>query len=81
LRPVLGAKKIGDRGGAASEISDAHGARIGVAVYLAEGLDLQGTGKGDQHIGLEIPFRADKADKAEKQHLNKEYALPPVQTA
>ena len=42
---------------------------------------LQGAGKGDQHIGFEIPFRADKADKAEKQHLNKEYALPPVQAA
>ena len=48
---------------AASDIADTHGAGEGVAVDLAEGLDLHGAGKGYHGVGTKIKAFREKAYK------------------
>ena len=55
---------------AASDISDAHGTREGVAVDLAERLHLHGAGEGYHCIGEDIHILGDDSDHKEQQDLD-----------
>lgn len=63
---------------AASEISDTHGARIGVAVHLAEGLNLHCAGEGDYRIGYEVHALRHETYEKEQYNFKNQHKLSPM---
>lgn len=63
---------------AAADISNTHGTCKGVSIYLAEGLNLHGTGEGYDGVCEYIPVRRDKSDGEKKQDLDQKDKLSPV---
>ena len=65
--------------GAASEISDAHGGRVAVAMHLAERLYLHGAGKRYKGSGDHIQGMGNKSHDTKDQHFHKDNELAPVE--
>lgn len=66
--------------GAAAHVADAHGACVGVAAHLSEGLHLHGAHKGNDGVGESINRLRQKADGEKQDYLGQNYELPPVYT-
>ena len=63
---------------AAAQIADAHGAGIGMAAHLVEGLHLHGADKGNQSVGQGLGHRRQKTNDKKQQDLAQQNDLPPV---
>ena len=76
--PVMCVKINAQGLGAAAHVADAHGAGIGVAPDLAEGLHLHGAYKGNQGVGQGVDALGQKSHRKQQDDLRQNDELPPV---
>ena len=66
---------------AASQISDTHGAGIGLSFNLSEGLHLKGAGEGYQGGGKHVQVPWDEANQKQQDDLYQKDSLAPVKAS
>ena len=64
--------------GAAAHVADAHGARVGVAAHLAEGLHLHRADERDERVCKGVDLLRQEADKKQQHDLGQNDELAPV---
>ena len=75
---VMRMEVFAQRLGRAAEIADAHGAGVGVAPHLAEGLHLHGADERNERVGSRVALLRQKADEEQQHDLRQKNELPPV---
>ena len=71
----------GKSGSAASQISDTHGAGIGISFNLSEGLHLKGAGEGYQGGGKHVQVPWDEANQKQQDDLYQKDSLASVKAS